>query len=88
VQIIARRIWFEFCDGVQFANGFEPGFRGNSTAKIVRRLKSDGWTFDRHGSNHDIYRHASIPGIIEVPRHIKVSPGVWRSIARKAGWPN
>ena len=57
-----------------------------STAKIVRRLKSDGWVFDRHGANHDIFRHPEIAGIIEVPRHTKVSPGVWRSIAKKAGW--
>ena len=57
-----------------------------STAKIVKRLKRDGWTFDRHGSSHDIYRHPMISGIIEVQRHIEVSPGVWRSIAKKAGW--
>ena len=40
----------------------------------------------RHGGNHDIYRHPLIKGIITLPRHNKLSPGVARSIAKKAGW--
>ncbi|MCF1502152.1 type II toxin-antitoxin system HicA family toxin [Afifella sp. H1R] len=57
------------------------------TAKIIKRLEKDGWYLARNGSNHDIYRHDVIEGVITVPRHKTVSPGVWRSIAKKAGWP-
>ncbi|WP_413786057.1 type II toxin-antitoxin system HicA family toxin [Agrobacterium sp. rho-13.3] len=55
------------------------------TAKIIRRLKDEGWTFDRHGAAHDIYRHPE-KGVVQVPRHRNVSPGVAGSIAKKAGW--
>ncbi|MET3602161.1 type II toxin-antitoxin system HicA family toxin [Martelella mangrovi] len=57
------------------------------TAKIIKRLTSDGWYLSRNGANHDIYRHPEIEGIVTVPRHRKVTPGVWKSIAKKAGWP-
>ncbi|MCF1485565.1 MULTISPECIES: type II toxin-antitoxin system HicA family toxin [Rhizobium/Agrobacterium group] len=56
-----------------------------STAKIVKRLLQDGWSLDRHGSAHDIYRHPD-KGFVQVPRHRELSPGVARSIAKKAGW--
>ena len=56
------------------------------TEKIKHRLEQDGWYLTRHGSDHDIYRHPGIKGIITLPRHKTVSPGVARSIARKAGW--
>ncbi len=56
-----------------------------NTAKIVRRLKSEGWVFERHGGAHDIYSHPE-RGKIQVPRHRTVTPGVAQSIARKAGW--
>ena len=54
---------------------------------IKRRLKQDGWVLLRHGTNHDVYRHPRIKGIITLPRHRTVTPGVARSIAGKAGWP-
>ena len=57
------------------------------TERIRRLLEKDGWYLARHGSGHDIYRHPCIRGIITLPRHRTVSPGVARSIARKAGWP-
>lgn len=56
------------------------------TDRIKRRLEKDGWYLARHGSGHDVYRHLGIQGIITLPRHRKVSPGVARSIAKKAGW--
>lgn len=56
------------------------------TAKIVRRLKKDGWYLERNGGEHDVYRHPEIEGVITVPRHKKLSPGVAGSIYRKAGW--
>lgn len=58
------------------------------TAKIRRRLEKDGWFLARHGAGHDIYRHPTIPGIVTLPRHPTVTPGVARSIASKAGWPD
>lgn len=57
-----------------------------NTAKIIRRLTKEGWFLAEHGGSHDIYRHKAIKGIITVPRHRKLSPGVADSIARKAGW--
>ncbi|MCY4594378.1 MAG: type II toxin-antitoxin system HicA family toxin [Bryobacterales bacterium] len=56
------------------------------TSRIKRRLVKDGWYLERHGSNHDIYRHPAISGIITLPRHPTVSDGVAISIAKKAGW--
>ena len=56
------------------------------TSRIKRRLLKDGWCLERHGSNHDIYRHPTISGIITLPRHSTVSAGVVTSIAKKAGW--
>lgn len=57
-----------------------------SVRRIRRRLEREGWYLQRHGSNHDIYRHPRVTGIIVVPRHRTVSPGVARSIAKQAGW--
>ncbi|MET0742824.1 MAG: type II toxin-antitoxin system HicA family toxin [Microvirga sp.] len=35
---------------------------------------------------HDVYRNTAKPGVITVPRHRTLSPGVARSVARSAGW--
>ena len=59
-----------------------------NTRRIRRRLEQEGWFLHRHGSGHDIYRHPRIDGIITLPRHRTVTPGVAHSIARKAGWPH
>ncbi len=56
------------------------------TNLIKRKLEREGWYMARHGGNHDIYRHPFIKGIITLPRHNKLSLGVARSIAKKAGW--
>ena len=56
-------------------------------AQRRRGLEKDGWYLARHGSGHDIFRHPRIKGIITLPRHKTVSPGVAHSIAKKAGWP-
>ena len=61
-----------------------PSFESN-TAKVVRRLKLDGWMLERHGSEHDIYKHP-VRGAVAVPRHRILSPGVARSIAKAADW--
>lgn len=55
-------------------------------AKVISRLEADAWTLVRNGSAHDIYKHALKPGVISVPRHRTLSPGVARQIAKVAGW--
>ena len=57
-----------------------------SRARIKQRLEHEGWFLARHGSAHDIYRHAAIAGILTLPRHRRLSPAVARSVAKKAGW--
>ena len=59
-----------------------------NTNRIKRKLERDGWYLVRHGGGHDIYRHPRVKGIITLPRHRELSPGVVRSIAKKAGWPD
>ena len=59
---------------------------GDANTEDTQRLEQEGWYLQRHGSRHDIYRHTEIEGIISVPRHPEVKPGVARTIARKAGW--
>lgn len=54
-------------------------------AKVVRRLEGDGW-INEGGANHDVFKHPSKLGIIVVPRHRTLSPGVARQIAKVAGW--
>ena len=53
--------------------------------KVAARLRRDGW-IERHGGDHDVYKHLGKPGRIVVPRHRDLSPGVARAIARAAGW--
>ena len=56
------------------------------TQRIRERLEHEGWYMQRHGANHDIYRHPDMRGIITLPRHRNVKLGVARSIAKQAGW--
>ena len=56
------------------------------TQRVIQRLEREGWHLQRHGASHDIYRHPEIEGIITVPRHRSLSPGMARTIYRKAGW--
>ena len=54
--------------------------------KIVSRLAKEGWRLVRNGSAHDIYDHPARPGVLTIPRHRTLSPGVARQIAKIAGW--
>ena len=54
-------------------------------AKILARLRREGFTLHRHGGDHDIYWHDD-GRIVIVPRHRTLSRGVARSIAKAAGW--
>ena len=56
------------------------------TQLIIQRLEQEGWYLQRHGANHDIYRHELIRVTITLPRHRTVKPAVARSIAKTAGW--
>lgn len=53
--------------------------------KVAARLKREGWV-ERHGGDHDVFKHPSKPGRIVVPRHRTLSLGVARAIARQAEW--
>jgi predicted RNA binding protein YcfA (HicA-like mRNA interferase family) len=55
-------------------------------AKIIRRLEAEGWRLLRNGAEHDVYDHSSKLGVLTVPRHRTLSPGVARQIAKVAGW--
>lgn len=55
-------------------------------AKIIRRLTREGWVLHRHGAAHDVYVRSPAPGVVIVPRHRTLSPGVARAIAKAAGW--
>jgi len=65
--------------------GFRVANPETNRNRVMARLKRDGWV-ERHGGDHDVYKHPSKPGRIVVPRHRELSPGVARAIARAAGW--
>ena len=53
--------------------------------KVVARLAREDW-IERHGGEHDVFKHPTKSGRIVVPRHRTLSPGVARVIAKQAGW--
>ncbi len=53
--------------------------------KVAARLVRDGW-IESNGGRHDVFKHPTKPGVIVVPRHNTMSPGVARQIAKLAGW--
>jgi predicted RNA binding protein YcfA (HicA-like mRNA interferase family) len=54
-------------------------------ARVVSRLQREAWELARHGGEHDVFKHPQ-KGVVSVPRHRVLSPGVARSIAKAAGW--
>ena len=56
-----------------------------NTRKVIQMLKSEGWVLVG-GGGHDKYEHPTKPGMVMVPRHKTLSPGVARQIAKLAGW--
>jgi predicted RNA binding protein YcfA (HicA-like mRNA interferase family) len=60
-------------------------FETNRNA-VVRRLVREGWVLERSGGAHDIYVHPDQPGVLVIPRHRTLSPGVARAIAKQVGW--
>ena len=53
--------------------------------KIVSRLQAEGWGCEG-GAKHDKFSHPNRVHKIMVPRHITLTRGVARVIAKAAGW--
>ena len=50
---------------------------------LIKLLESNGWTFERHGANHDVYYK---DGKIEmVPRHKEISENLAKAIIKRRG---
>ena len=55
---------------------------------LVRRIKDEGCTLVRHGSDHDWYRNV-ITGVMEaVPRHREVNENTARHIIKRLSAPD
>ena len=50
---------------------------------LVKKLVKAGFKFERHGSNHDVYKRGSDEE--QRPRHREVNEALARSILRKWG---
>ena len=48
---------------------------------LIKKLESVGFTFERHGGNHDIYRRGT--DIEKIRRHKEVNESLSRMILRK-----
>ncbi len=48
---------------------------------LIKELENVGFTFERHGGNHDIYRRGK--DVEKVPRHKEVNEKSARMIQRK-----
>lgn len=50
---------------------------------LIKKLENAGFEFDRHGSNHDIYRRGNDEE--QVPRHREINENLAKAILRKWG---
>lgn len=50
---------------------------------LVKRLENDGFVFERHGSNHDVYSKGNIKEII--PRHNEINERLAKAILKRNG---
>lgn len=48
---------------------------------LIKKLEEVGFSFERHGGNHDIYRRGN--DIEKVPRHKEVNERLVRMILKK-----
>lgn len=48
---------------------------------LIKKLEENGFTFDRHGGNHDIYKRGL--DIEKIPRHKEINENLARMILRK-----
>ena len=51
---------------------------------LVKKLEDNGFVFERHGGNHDIYRRGN--DIEKVPRHKEINEMLAKMIIRKWNW--
>lgn len=50
---------------------------------LIKKLERAGFRFERHGTDHDIYRRGS--DIEEIPRHREINERLARKILKKWG---
>lgn len=50
---------------------------------LIKKLENAGFTLDRHGSNHDVYKRGNDEE--QVPRHREINERLARAILRKWG---
>ena len=48
---------------------------------FIKLLERNGWTFDRHGGNHDVYRTGDKEE--PVPRHSEINENLAKAIIRR-----
>lgn len=48
---------------------------------LIKKLEDAGFSFERHGGNHDIYRRGS--DTEKIPRHNEVNENLAKMILRK-----
>lgn len=51
--------------------------------ELIKKLESIGFTFERHGGNHDVYRRNSDKE--QIPRHKEVNERLAKAILRRWG---
>ncbi len=51
--------------------------------ELIKRLEADGFTFDRHGSNHDLYVKGNVKETI--PRHNEIDERLAKAILKRNG---
>lgn len=53
---------------------------------LIAELKADGWTLDRVGGSHHMFKHATKPGTVVVPHPKKdLGKGLVNAIRKQAG---
>ncbi|MCD7763503.1 MAG: type II toxin-antitoxin system HicA family toxin [Lachnospiraceae bacterium] len=50
---------------------------------LIKKLQTAGFTFDRHGGNHGIYRRGD--DVEKIPRHKEINEILAKAILRKWG---
>ncbi len=50
---------------------------------LIKKLESAGFSFERHGGNHDVYRRGK--DIEQVPRHKEINEILAKAILKKWG---
>lgn len=49
--------------------------------KALKILKQNGWRFERHGANHDIYTNGQAKE--PIPRHGDINKLTWNGIVKR-----